>query len=151
MSQHDGHGIVTDVLTVRQALDAMVEYLAEYYRQTTSDDVGSLLGDLPPVGKPGTHSGDPAAWYDWLSAVERAVVQRTSEWREGIDQLISDPARLVGLDRSGGEWYGRILPDGRQLWARVFHGKLNCAGCNTVPRAFDLESGLVDARYDVNA
>lgn len=147
MADENERGIVTDVLTLRQALDAMVMFLEEYYRQTSSDDVGGLLSELPAVGIKGTRSGDPAAWPDWLIAVERAVAAKTPGWQESIDRLIADPANFVGRSASEAKWYARVLPDGRQLWARVYHGALQGAGCNSVPRPFDPDAGLSAADY----
>ena len=112
MEKNETTGITTDVLTVRQALDAMFEFLVQYYRETHSDGVGSLLGELPRVGEVGTNSGDPAAWTDWLRAVQRAMIRDTSEWRELIANLVADPNNIVGQKGEGAVWYGRILPDG---------------------------------------
>ena len=66
MEKNETTGITTDVLTVRQALDAMFEFLVQYYRETHSDGVGSLLGgscrglarsvpiaEIPPPGPTG--------------------------------------------------------------------------------------------------
>jgi hypothetical protein len=48
----------------------MYAYLEEIYHRTRSDDFGSLLGGMSLLedGK----TADPAAWEDWLRAVERA-------------------------------------------------------------------------------
>lgn len=137
----------TDVLTVRQALDAMFKFLEEYYRQTHSDDVGSLLGELPSVGQRGTSSGDPAAWFDWLLAVQRALIPDTPEWRALVANLIADPNNLAGKSGDTGKWYARILPDGSQLWAYVANGHLYCAGRNRIPRPFSPGSGFSVADY----
>lgn len=142
MGSTDGICPATDVLTVRQALDAMFTFLEEYYRQTHSDDVGSLLGELPRVGQLGTNSGDPAAWFDWLRAVQRALIPETPEWQALVANLIADPNNLAGEG-----WYARILPDGSQLWAYVVSGHLYCAGRNRIPRAFSPAAGFSVADY----
>ena len=147
MGSTDARCPATDVLTVRQALDAMFKFLEEYYRQTHSDDVGSLLGELPRVGERGTNSGDPAAWFDWLRAVQRALIPDTPEWRALVANLIADPNNLAGKDKGAGEWHARILPDGSQLWAYVPSGRLYCAGCNRIPRPFNPDSGFSAANY----
>jgi hypothetical protein len=151
MEKNETTSIATDVLTVRQALDAMFTFLVQYYRETHSDDVGSLLGELPSVGALGTNSGDPAAWFDWLRAVQRALIPDTPEWRELIANLVADPNNIVGTKGEGAVWYGRILPDGSQLWAYVTNGNLYCAGCNRIPRAFDPKAGFSAASYDTPA
>jgi len=68
-------GSAEALLTPRQALDAAVDFLGKRYAASPSDDLGVLLGGLRPIWGPGT-TGDPAAWYDWLEAVRRALVQR---------------------------------------------------------------------------
>lgn len=60
-------------LTIEQAYQAMVFFLEHEYELTKSDEIGGLLGSLSlsiwSDGKP----ADPAAWQDWLDAVERAT------------------------------------------------------------------------------
>ena len=60
-----------DKLSTRQAFDAMCHFLEEYYKQTKSDDVGSLLGDLQIDAS--NRTADPAAWNDWLKSVKAAT------------------------------------------------------------------------------
>jgi len=57
-------------LTDREAFLAMVAFLKVHYERTKSDDVGALLGSLSLLsdGSP----ADPAAWVDWLKAVQSA-------------------------------------------------------------------------------
>lgn len=55
-------------LTIEEAYKSMVEFLEMYYERTSSDDVGSLLGDMVILGDAKT--ADPAAWNDWLQAVK---------------------------------------------------------------------------------
>ncbi len=56
-------------LNEKQAFLAMFYFLDDYYDKTSSDEIGSLLGDLSllPDGKP----ADPAAWEDWKKAVRK--------------------------------------------------------------------------------
>jgi hypothetical protein len=61
-------------LTTLQAFNAMRKFLEGYYERTSSDDVGSLLGDMQMF-----HDGetfDPAAWDDWTNAVEDVLQGR---------------------------------------------------------------------------
>ncbi len=55
-------------LTALQAFNAMTKFLDIYYEQTVSDDVGSLLGDMSFLRDGET--ADPAAWLDWMRALE---------------------------------------------------------------------------------
>ena len=58
-------------LTRKQAFEAMVLYLEEFYNRTLSDDVGALLGQLILLEDGST--ADPAAWYDWVECVEKVL------------------------------------------------------------------------------
>ncbi|HEX2977743.1 MAG TPA: hypothetical protein VHO47_01345 [Candidatus Babeliales bacterium] len=58
-------------LTSLQAFNAMRKFLELYYTQTSSDEVGSLLGDLQ-ILKDGK-TADPAAWNDWIGCVEEIL------------------------------------------------------------------------------
>lgn len=60
-----------DNITRLQAFNAMRTFLEMYYERTQSDDVASLLGDLQLVAKNAT--ADPAAWHDWIIALERVL------------------------------------------------------------------------------
>ena len=60
-----------ECLTSLQAFNAMRNFLEGYYERTSSDDVGSLLGDLQLLEDGGT--ADPAAWGDWVDAVTLAL------------------------------------------------------------------------------
>lgn len=61
-------------LTLKEAFVAMRLFLEEYYQRTSSDDVGSLLGDLDFLDDGGT--ADPAAWEDWIECVEKVQKNR---------------------------------------------------------------------------
>lgn len=54
-------------LTALQAFNAMRKFLEAYYSRISSDDVGSLLGDLQILQDGGT--ADPAAWNDLIDAI----------------------------------------------------------------------------------
>lgn len=59
-------------LTTKQAFEAMVLFLEEFYNRTQSDDVGALLGQLILL-KDGS-TADPAAWDDWVECVEKVLI-----------------------------------------------------------------------------
>ncbi len=61
-------------LTVLQAFNAMKLFLEKYYEQTSSDDVGSLLGDLQFLSDGKTV--DPSAWEDWFACVHNATNEK---------------------------------------------------------------------------
>ena len=63
-----GNHMDTTKLTYIQSFNAMRRFLEMYYERTSSDDVGSLLGDLQILDDGGT--ADPAAWEDWLVAIQ---------------------------------------------------------------------------------
>ena len=60
---------MNDHLSSLEAFKSMVCFLEKYFEQTSSDDVGSLLGELQLLKDGGT--ADPAAWSDWLDCVKR--------------------------------------------------------------------------------
>ncbi|HZS77310.1 MAG TPA: hypothetical protein VFA41_11910 [Ktedonobacteraceae bacterium] len=68
-------------LTIRQAYDAMILFLENYYQQTNSDDVGALLGDLSMEIWADGSSGDPAAWDDWLECVQKVLIPDSPDKR----------------------------------------------------------------------
>lgn len=56
-------------LTILEAFEAMQDFLQGYYERTSSDDVGSLLGDMR-ILEDGT-TADSAAWEDWMESIEK--------------------------------------------------------------------------------
>jgi len=59
-------------LTIEQAFCAMFFFIENEYELTRSDDIGALLGSLDWTIWSDAGAADPAAWDDWLSAVEKA-------------------------------------------------------------------------------
>lgn len=57
-------------LNALQAYCTVIDYLDKYYFKTYADDIGDLVGDMVFLqdGKP----VDPAAWSDWIRALEKA-------------------------------------------------------------------------------
>ena len=57
------------LLSPEQAFNAMSVFLARYYERTGGKgDLAAILGDLQ-MNKPDGLPMDPAAWEDWLAAV----------------------------------------------------------------------------------
>jgi len=54
-------------VTKLQAFNAMRKFLENYYTETSSDDIGALLGDLQLL-EDGT-TADPAALTDWINCI----------------------------------------------------------------------------------
>ena len=59
-----------DKITSLQAFKAMICFLDIYYNKTLSDDLGVLLGGIQLV-EDESGTWDPAAWYDWLIALQK--------------------------------------------------------------------------------
>src|SRR4051812_193186 len=64
----------TDQITVHEAYAAMYRYLERVYELTGADDVGGLLGSMSLL--PDGQTADPAAWTDWIRAVEEVRAGR---------------------------------------------------------------------------
>jgi hypothetical protein len=61
------------LLSPEQAFDAMLVFLEEYYQRTKgTGEIGAVLGDIQRNRGDGSPM-DPAAWGDWLAAVNRAL------------------------------------------------------------------------------
>jgi len=55
-------------LTPEQGFRAMFLFLDSYWSEFKTATLADVLGDLQPAGE--GQSSDPAAWNDWLRAVE---------------------------------------------------------------------------------
>lgn len=132
----------SDCLTTRQAYEAMVKFLEAYYPHAPADGLSGLLSDVSTSIWQNRMPGDPAAWYDWLKAVQEVIVPDTAENRAYIARLVADQHKRVGRDQQGVEWYADILPDGSQAWVCGGNGYPTYAGRNRVPHPFDAHMGL---------
>ena len=54
-----------------EAYKAMQIFLEKIYNQTSSDDIGSLLGDMILLEDNSTM--DAAIWNDWIEAVKKVM------------------------------------------------------------------------------
>ena len=67
------------LLSAEQAFRAMFLYLNEFYNRTEGKaELGEVLGDIQMNNKNGLPM-DPAAWDDWLSAVDAVHDQSKAE------------------------------------------------------------------------
>ncbi len=90
-------GITMDVLTIRQAFDALVFFLEGEYELAKSEYILDLLSNLMPSDD---RTADPAYWGDWMKAVEKAVWPDTPEKQKMLQELIADQTNLVGVDQA---------------------------------------------------
>lgn len=132
----------SDCLTARQALEAMVKFLEDYYMHAPPGGISSLLSDVSTSIWGNGVTGDPAAWYDWLKALQEVIVPDTAASQEYIARLATDKDKLVGRDQQGSEWYADVLRDGSQVWVCTWQGRDSCAGRNRVPHQLDARMGL---------
>jgi hypothetical protein len=64
-------------LSPEQAFRAMFVFLSEYYERTArSAELADVLGDIQLLGSDGMPA-DPAAWDDWLAAINTVLADRT--------------------------------------------------------------------------
>jgi hypothetical protein len=64
----------TDPITVQEAYAAMYRYLERLYERTGGDELGGLLGSMSLLSDGQTVN--PAAWTDWIRAVEESRAGR---------------------------------------------------------------------------
>jgi hypothetical protein len=64
------------MLSGRQAFDAMRCYLQAYWERSNTSLVSDVLSDTQTAFLAETVTADPAAWEDWLKAVN-AVLAKT--------------------------------------------------------------------------
>ena len=62
--------------------------------------------------------------------------------RELIEGLVNDSKALLGPDKWGNQWYGRVVDSGEQLWAQVRNGIVWNAGVNSSPKEYSKVTGL---------
>lgn len=137
-------------LTIMQAYEATQLFLYRQYLKTKVEDGGLFflvsnmdLGVRMDFGLwPYPIPADPAFWPDWMGSVQKVLLPDTPENQLLVQDLISHNENYLGEGPFGEEWYGLLLSDGRQLWAEVYHGKLQCAGIRRIPVAFDPRTGL---------
>ncbi|MGE3281487.1 MAG: hypothetical protein AB7H90_08280 [Alphaproteobacteria bacterium] len=64
-------------MSPEQAFEAMFVFLDEYYRRTNGTaELGDVLGDIQLV-QSDRRPADPAAWTDWLAAIDLIVKEES--------------------------------------------------------------------------
>jgi len=108
--------------------------------------VGNLLSGLDlawrdPVSEE-RWPADPALWHDWMRSVQKVLFPDTSENHQLLEALVTEQQNYLGKDSLGDDWYARLLPDGKQLWACVRGGETLYGGIRNTPKSFDPRVGL---------
>jgi hypothetical protein len=69
-----------DSLNPKQAYAAMLLYLEDYYERGKSEEVAMMLAGMLFLAD--NNTADPAAWEDWMNAVQRvlAAAQSPDAW-----------------------------------------------------------------------
>lgn len=66
----------------------------------------------------------------------------TLENRELLRSLVRDAKNYLGTDVRSNVWYGKILQNGKQLWAGARNNIIRDGGLNETPRVFNARTGL---------
>lgn len=66
----------------------------------------------------------------------------TAENQELLKNLVKNPENYLGKDVYLNDWYGKILDNGKQLWAWMRNNTIRNAGLNETPRVFNNRTGL---------
>jgi|GEM_PF-1318460 hypothetical protein len=66
----------------------------------------------------------------------------TPENRAALRELVMDGKNLAGECSRGNQWFHKILPNGKQLWASVRDGVVRNGGLNETPVSFHSQTGF---------
>ena len=85
-----------------EALHYIFKKLSEFYQSSHDDETGKLLGDIDPTFKlyESAKTADPAAWHDWLKAVDTVTLAEDvteTEARAAILALMDEYNRHHGF------------------------------------------------------
>jgi len=131
-----------DTMTIYQAFETMVWFIKQFQDRGPFEDTGSLLHVLNQVGVANDDNETRALWEEWCISVQKVLLPDTLENQLLVHNLITHNENFLGIGPFGEECYARLLSDGRQLWAEVYHGKLTCAGIRLTPVTFESGTGL---------
>jgi hypothetical protein len=129
-------------MTIQQAYDAAFLFLDALYQQgKAEDDLGGMLGGMARMS-----NGVPmesSYWTDWMRSYWEVIVAPTPAEKALFTALLADQTHSLG-ETQGDQWYSALLPDGRQIWANLWHGVFQYGSIRSHPRAYDPHTGLSD-------
>jgi hypothetical protein len=73
---------------------------------------------------------------------EEGHLPRTPENYKLIRDLVRNAKNYLGPDMRGNHWWGKILENGKQLWAQAYKGIVRNGGLNDTPRPYNPKTGL---------
>ena len=73
---------------------------------------------------------------------ETGHLQDSEANRNLLLELANDDTARLTMDRYGNDWYGKIQPDGTQLWAQTRNGVIIDGGRNLTPKTAHPTTGL---------
>jgi len=73
-------------LTKLQSYNIINRLLENYYKQTNSDDIGSLLSVMQFL--PDNMTADPAIWEDWIDSIENKSILTKQEAFNGMIKFL---------------------------------------------------------------
>jgi hypothetical protein len=74
------------LLSPEQAFQAMFFFLHDYYQRTEGKaELGDVLGDIQ-MNSRDDEPADPAAWHDWLAAINAASDDRANLRGQGSER-----------------------------------------------------------------
>ena len=66
----------------------------------------------------------------------------TAENRKLLIDMASDKSNFLGIDKYRTRWFGKILSNGKQIWATLRGNLITNGGLNDAPRTFNNQTGL---------
>lgn len=159
------HNCLTEQL-VKQYQCAAQEYRAErdknpiVFAQKRKDDIKKQFSKESEDKKKGGGGGGPEQDPDDPKIIGYFIAAITHIFQIKDGHLLNTPenrklllemalnfknyARRTIVEKTGTikHWYGRILPDGTQLWDWAKDGLIRDGGINKIPRSFDPQTGF---------
>jgi len=127
-----GCGPIDPVPTKTDTAHETPEDFTHQYFEAQKDDTSGKEGDLSNVDVTFREDNRTHIFDD-----RPGHLIDTPENREKIINLVKNPENFVTKDRHGKLWFGKILPNGTQLWAHVVKGVVTNCGLNATPLESD--------------